>query len=289
MNWATCFLLVGFASGCGDPTTTTSTKGIANPLTAQCVEEREYAPTEAWICGEDQTVECNSPSGVELDAIYVVTGHHGALDCSLGYAVDNPGPFTLGEHEVNVTATYADGSTTSACSSTLSVVDTTAPRVRTKPVYLWPPNHKMHRVTTSDCLEVEDACDSTLSVSFTYATSDEPVDSLGDGHHLPDIGNVACDGVDLRAERQGGRNGRVYTLGWRVVDNAGNASEGVCKVKVQHDQSGREAVDSGEAYRVEIEDSSACEHNEEPEMPPAAPTPPSDEPQADDMDPRGDI
>ena len=42
--------------------------------------------------------------------------------------------------------------------------------------------------------------------------------------------------MQLRSERQGPKDGRVYKLGVRVVDGSGNASEGVCTVVVDRDQ-----------------------------------------------------
>lgn len=62
-------------------------------------------------------------------------------------------------------------------------------------------------------------------------------------------------GTPLRSDglpRSGGGDGRVYTLGWRAEDAAGNHVEGTCRVVVPHDQSGGGATDSGEDHRVEV-------------------------------------
>jgi hypothetical protein len=59
--------------------------------------------------------------------------------------------------------------------------------------------------------------------------------------------------VQLRSERQGGSNGRVYTLGWTAVDDSGNETDGECVVSVPHDQGGEEAVDDGPAYEVTLD------------------------------------
>lgn len=71
----------------------------------------------------------------------------------------------------------------------------------------------------------------------------------GDGNTDPDI-LLSCDGVDLRAERSGNGDGRIYTLSWRAEDAAGNAAEGDCHVVVPHDQGGGGAVDGADAYAV---------------------------------------
>jgi hypothetical protein len=58
---------------------------------------------------------------------------------------------------------------------------------------------------------------------------------------------VIVDGqaVQLRAERDGSGDGRVYTIFADVTDDDGNTTEVACKVQVPHDQSGAPAVDSG--------------------------------------------
>ena len=50
----------------------------------------------------------------------------------------------------------------------------------------------------------------------------------------------------LRAERQGGSNGRVYRLGYRVTDDDGNEVDGECVVTVAHDRGGAAAIDDGD-------------------------------------------
>jgi hypothetical protein len=139
-----------------------------------------------------------------------------------------------------------------ACESVVTVRDTTPPTAQTKETTLWPPNHAMHAVSIADCVDVSDTCDAHVTVRFTYVTSDEKVDATGDGHSSPDVVASGCDAVEVRSERQGGGDGRVYRLGWRAEDHSGNAATGECRVMVPHDTSGAAAIDSGEAYRVAI-------------------------------------
>jgi hypothetical protein len=122
---------------------------------------------------------------------------------------------------------------------------------------LWPPNHTLHAISADACATVADDCDSGLMATLTWATSDEPVNDIGDGNHLPDILG-GCDEVKLRAERQGPKNGRVYHVGFTVEDSGGNVVEGECLVVVDHDQSAAITEDDGEMYRVDL-DQSACE------------------------------
>ncbi|HKP56578.1 MAG TPA: hypothetical protein VJV78_07660, partial [Polyangiales bacterium] len=142
-------------------------------------------------------------------------------------------------------ALAADGGDTPACASQQP------PKLEPRSVSLWPPNHKLHEIDVADCVSARDACDNPLRGEFVWASSDEPIDDIGDGHHAPDIGLSADhEAVCVRSERQGPKDGRVYKLGVRVVDGNGNASEASCTIVVDHDQRGVVAADSGEAYRV---------------------------------------
>lgn len=214
-------------------------------LVAVCADPTIAIPTEDFECGETHTIECTSENGTPFDEIQVPLA-----SCSGPMLeVSDPGPYDVGEHTIVVT----DGANGGAevCTATLIVEDTTEPTYTEHEVALWPPNHKFRTVGVDDCVTVEDDCDGDVEVSFLWASSDEVVNGLGDGNHEPDIQNLGCDSVELRAERSGNENGRVYHLGWRAEDDDGNVVEGVCTVRVQHDQSGRVAVDDGEAYRVE--------------------------------------
>lgn len=220
------------------------------PLTAVCVDESAPAPSGAWTCEATTTVECDTPLGAWVDHIYVPIAGGACADAEL--TVSEPGPFLPGAYTISVSASISGGAASEVCTSTLVVVDTTPPVVTPKSVELWPPNHKVHHIRPLDCVTITDACDAAPEVSFTWATSDEPDDDLGDGSTGGDIANLGCDGVDLRAERQGGGDGRVYTLGYVAKDHAGNVTEGSCTVVVPHDQGKHSGADSGEAYRVDV-------------------------------------
>jgi hypothetical protein len=148
-----------------------------------------------------------------------------------------------------------------------------APVLTPKVSTLWPPNHKFHTFHVSDCVSIAAVCDPALHAEFIWASSDEPVDDLGDGHFAPDIEvDADCGGVRLRAERQGPKDGRVYTLGVRVVDGDGHRVESQCRVIVDHDQRGVVGADSGEAYRITFDGKDgnpACDGElpQEPETP----------------------
>jgi hypothetical protein len=144
--------------------------------------------------------------------------------------------------------------------------------VESQNVNLWPPNHKFHDVTVDECVSAVSTCDGELTGEFIWASSDEPIDDIGDGHHFPDIGlGVDTGHVCVRSERQGPKDGRVYKLGVRITDASGESVERECVVAVVHDKRGVPAFDSGESYRIEFDASQAgldCEGNPPTDEPP---------------------
>ncbi len=236
-------VLAGVAlAGC-DQSGASEPEGVVQPLTAECVSDDASLPPDAWTCPETLSVECGSGSA-NPQTLYVLDS---VTACAGTELQVTPGPFAVGQHEILVSS----GSDV-VCRSELVVKDTQAPVLTPKTLNLWPPNHKFHSIAVGDCFDIADACQSDLQAEFIWASSDEPVDDLGDGHHAPDILIDDCQKVQLRAERQGPKDGRVYKLGVRVVDGSGNASEGVCTVVVDHDQRGVLGADSGEAYRINL-------------------------------------
>ncbi|MGB8330949.1 MAG: hypothetical protein WCE62_12575, partial [Polyangiales bacterium] len=236
--------------GCSNDGTVDPT---AQNLTPACIEDADELGGEDWLCPDDLTVECEN-GGADPALIYLEPSGDLPESCSeIELSINDEGPFDVGTHEIVVTAeaTGADGGEVAVtCEATLTVQDTVAPQAIDETVELWPPNHKFHTISGQDC--VKDACDGDLDVTFFSASSDEPVNDNGDGNTEPDI-IVDCDHVQLRSERQGGSNGRVYKLGWRAIDDSGNETEGECVVTVPHDQSGRTAVDDGAEYEVTLD------------------------------------
>ncbi|MFT3923770.1 MAG: hypothetical protein QM778_14655 [Myxococcales bacterium] len=222
----------------------TEPRGSAAALEVECVGSDAAVPSDAWMCPQDLTVECTDGSGTANPETIFVRADGDS--CNAPVTVDH-GPFAVGDHVVVV----RDADSNTLCRADLHVVDTAAPTVTTKTLFMWPPNHKFHSFAVEDCASVQDACRTDLQAEFVWASSDEPVDDIGDGHHAPDILlDADCKHVQLRSERQGPKDGRVYKLGVRVVDGSGNATEGVCTVIVDHDQRGVDGADSSEAYRV---------------------------------------
>ncbi len=147
-----------------------------------------------------------------------------------------------GTHDITCTAVDGagnDGADAGSANMSTVNIDTTAPTssCSVEPDTLWPPNHKLVPVTTS--VNVTDALSGPAGFELTSATSSEP-DSGGYGDEPDDIqsftlGTADTSGV-LRAERAGTSTDRVYTLGYTVMDVAGNTSTCDVKVTVPHDQ-----------------------------------------------------
>jgi len=229
------------AAGCEDGATgvATSTQNVD----AVCVATGTAPPAGSWLCPAPLTLQC----GAALPQVFVAD----ALNPSCAAAplkADPISPTTVGTQPVRVRR--PDGQL--ACETSLTILDSGAPVLTPKTIQLWPPNHKFHTISVADCVSVVDACEPNLNAEFTWGSSDEPVDDKGDGHFAPDSIFDSCNRVLVRAERQGPKNGRVYKLGVRVVDRAGNAVESQCTVIVDHDQRGVVGADDGESYRIAL-------------------------------------
>jgi len=281
-----CVLFLGLAA-CGDANAPAASQRAA--LAAECVPSQALPPG-AFRCGETRTVSCDDGhGGATLPTLYVEEGAN--VSCADGpFTAASATSYGVGTHTVVV----SDASGATACTAGLTVVDDGAPVLTPRTSYLWPPNHKFHSIDVADCVTVTDRCDASLKAEFIWASSDEPVDDLGDGHFAPDIQlDADCQHLLLRAERQGPKDGRVYKLGVRVVDAGGHTVESECAVIVDHDQRGVVGADSGESYRIRFDGAAGqplCEGVTEPPVteppvtePPATEppvTPPATEPPA---------
>jgi hypothetical protein len=193
------------------------------------------ADNDPGLCGA--VVNYTEPSGESC----------GTVTC------DHPSGSFFAVGETMVTCTSSVGPT---CSFTVTVNDTEGPVITTGgSIELWPPNHKYKTISVTDLVtSVSDNCDGTIGVSnvtIAGVSSDEPDNSGGDGNTINDIVIAAdCKSVQLRSERMGGGNGRVYTITFKVTDASGNISTATAKVTVPHSQNGAAAVDDGPANTV---------------------------------------
>jgi hypothetical protein len=116
------------------------------------------------------------------------------------------------------------------------------------PNTLWPPNHELRNVTISGVTD-PDAGDQ-VTINVTAVTQDEPTNGLGDGDTATDAVITANSNVvQIRAERSGTGDGRVYVINFTGTDTSGATCQGTATVTVVHDQKpGHGAVNSGQNY-----------------------------------------
>src|SRR5579871_3000453 len=124
-------------------------------------------------------------------------------------------------------------------------------------IVLLPPNHDYHTFAIADLISsVTDTCDTALGLAnavITSISSDEAMNAPGSGNTQNDVVIAPdCRSAQLRVERQGGGNGRVYDIALHVQDPSGNRTSTTVQVMIP--ASGLRAVDDGPAYTV----ASAC-------------------------------
>lgn len=111
---------------------------------------------------------------------------------------------------------------------------------------LWPPNHKLETVSVQG---VTDPNGDPITIMITAITQDEPVNGLGDGDTAPDGFGVGTSQAQLRRERSGTGNGRVYALSFKASDGKGGLCTGSVTVGVPHDQGQRSTpINDGQNY-----------------------------------------
>ena len=193
---------------------------------------------------------CSTPNQVPVAKAKDVTVSAGP-DCTANASIDDgsfdpdgdplvitqspAGPYPLGTTNVLLTVMDPRGATAQA-SATVTVVDSTGPDVTgvsASPNSLWPANHQMVPVTIS--YSTSDNCSGGATCVLTVS-SNEPINGLGDGDSAPDWAVVDDHHVNLRAERSGAGNGRVYTITITCTDGAGNQTVRTTTVNVPKSQ-----------------------------------------------------
>ena len=220
-------------------------RGQLIPLLTNDLPPSVTCPAASTVqCGApaELTAAVSDPDGDAMTVIWTVNGV--ALQTNAVPASQPPAPADVvfsaslptGTNLVEVTVTD-DAANTASCSTTVTVVDSTAPTIRAasaSPSVLWPANHKM--VTVNVVARVVDACGPT-TWKITGVTSNEAVNGNGDGNTSPDWLITGDHAVQLRAERAGNGKGRVYSITIQAEDDSGNVSRSkVLTVTVPHSQ-----------------------------------------------------
>jgi pimeloyl-ACP methyl ester carboxylesterase len=117
------------------------------------------------------------------------------------------------------------------------------------PSEVWPANHKMISVSIEGVTDPD--CDS-ITIRIDRIMQDEPINGTGDGDTCPDAFGLGTPFTQLRAERSGRGNGRVYNIYFTATDARGGTSHGTVKVGVPKGR-GENSIDDGPTV-----DSSVC-------------------------------
>ena len=142
--------------------------------------------------------------------------------------------FPVGVTTVTSTATDSSGNTAS-CSFKVTVIDNEPPvisNLKATPNSLWPPNHKWKNVAV-DYTSTDNCKVISCSISVT---SNESENGHGDGNTSSDWHVIDDHHIQLRAERSGQGDGRIYTIKVTCVDSSGNEGTATTNVKVLHNR-----------------------------------------------------
>ncbi len=197
---------------------------------------------ESFVSGDAGCTEAASVITCEFGTL----GAGATASKSFVVAIADGAPSSI-TNTATVTGERPDSNpTNNSAQATLTVNHNPVCTALTAGPQLWPPNHKLHVVTVSGATDPDG---NPLTTTITGVTQDEPLNGLGDGDTSPDaFPGPASDQALIRAERSGLGDGRVYVLHVSVSDGLGGECTGTAAVSVPHDQSGRPAVDSGQAY-----------------------------------------
>lgn len=211
------------AVNCTATASTGTTSGSFN------VTVRDTTPPTLTLPGTI-TAEATGPSG---KAVTFTVSATDLVDGSRPVTCDHASGATypLGTTTVQCTATDTHNNTAHG-SFTIIVRDTTPPTIASitaSPNSLWPPNHKMVKVTVT--VIASDLVDPHPVSHIVSISSNEPINGNGDGNTSPDWNITGPLTADIRAERAGGTD-RVYTLTIQTTDFSGNSAFGTVTVTV---------------------------------------------------------
>ena len=106
------------------------------------------------------------------------------------------------------------------------------------------PFHKTVEIFLSGLTDVDG---DPITLTIDAITQDEPTSGLGQGDKSPDGFGVGTDTAEIRAERQGTGDGRVYEISFTAEDgNEGECSNSVF-VGIPHDNK-KDPIDNGQIF-----------------------------------------
>ncbi|MCB0033529.1 MAG: tandem-95 repeat protein, partial [Anaerolineales bacterium] len=243
-----------------------ATDGLANTanitvdITVTPVNDTPSATADAYDVNENSILNVAAPGvlqndsdadGDPLTAVLVSTTNNGALTLNTdGSFTYTPAPDYFGSDSFTYIAT--DGlanSVTTTVNITVHMVNAapTCDSAEGSPREVWPLNKNFVAI---HIMNVTDADNDLVNIVITGIYQDEEV---GKGKNAIDGRGVGTDTAEVRAERDGNGDGRVYHVFFTASDNYGGQCTGEIRIPtVPHDQSGDpyfiDEIDGGALY-----------------------------------------
>ncbi len=214
---------------------------VNNAPTVSCPGAQTVEATSSTGADAELSVHVEDADGDALTVVWSVDGEVVQTDSVPGGGSATSADvvlaqrFALGSHTVEVAV--SDGVADPVrCSTTVHVVDTTAPTVSASVALgsLWPANGKMNNVGLT--ASASDAVDAAPAI-VVHVFSDED-----DSASEPDAANLAPGTLELRADRDSKGDGRVFLVVVTATDSAGNVGVACVTVTVQRDESASSAA-----------------------------------------------
>jgi hypothetical protein len=187
--------------------------------------------------GKNDTHTCSIDFGDATVVVGTVVEAAGAGTCTGTHTYATGGMKTI-----KVTVTDDDGGSASA---TVTIDINSPPNCSTvtpDQSRLWPPNHALRVIALGGATDPDG---DVVTLTVTAVTQDEALNGTGDGDTSPDaVLGPASNQVQLRSERSGNGDGRVYHVAFGGSDGRGGTCTGTVAVGVPHDQKST-PIDSG--------------------------------------------
>ncbi|MDX6443631.1 MAG: hypothetical protein QOH71_705 [Blastocatellia bacterium] len=230
------------SDNCGSPTVTGSRgdgKPVSDPYpvgTTTITWTATDGSGNHSSCTQTITVVDNAPPTITFDSLTIFLNNLTIVFTTNSVTVNGT------TYPFNGTSCTHEGYTFSFNGSTVTITyngHSSSYTFNGNTLVLWTPTHQYQSVKVADLIaSAHDDCDSSVNLSkvvITQVTSDEPDDVTGggDGTTINDMVIApGCKSVQLRAERNGNGNGRVYTITFKVRDASGNTTTATSKLKI---------------------------------------------------------